>query len=150
MDKNDKTVIFQDFARRAKQRIEEKKKKRTKQLYIKDIDMTLTVRGISDEEYAEISEMKDLSERADLLEIERDKYLIYYVCPELQETAQIMVEEGSLLDSKRFKIADIFRPVDRTAICREILVMSGLSGDTSVTDAVKQPERISEVEEVKN
>lgn len=141
---DNKTVIFQEFARKAKKLLEEKKKKRTKQLYVKDIDMTLTVRGVSDEEYAEISEMENLSE------IERDKYLIYYVCPELQETAQIMVEEGSLLDSGRYRIADVFRPVDRTAICREILALSGFLGDSSVTDAAKQPERISETEEVKN
>ena len=141
---NNKTVIFQDFARKAKQRLEEKKKKRTKQVHVDDIDMTLTIRGISDEEYAEISEMENLSE------IERDKYLIYYVCPELQETARIMVEEGSLTDTGRYKIADIFQPVDRTALCREILKLSGLLGESSVRDAENQPERISEVDEVKN
>lgn len=143
MDKN-KTVIFQDFARRAKQHLEERKKKRTKQLYVKDVDMTLTIRGISDEEYAEISEMENLSE------IERDKYLIYYVCPELQETAKIMVEDKSLLESERYKIADMFRPVDRTELCREILYLSGLLGETSVMDAANAPKKISEVEEVKN
>lgn len=141
---NTKIVIFQDFARRAKERLEEKKKKRTKQLYVGDIGMRLTIRGISDEEYSEISEMENLSE------IERDKYLIYYVCPELQETARIMVEEGSLVDSARYKITDIFQPVDRTALCREILALSGLLGDTSVTDAERQPERISETDEIKN
>lgn len=141
---NNKIVIFQDFARRAKRRLEEKKKKRTKQVYVEDIGMTLTIRGISDEEYAEISEMENLTE------MERDKYLVYYVCPELQETAGIMVEEGSLTDSGRYKIADIFRPVDRTALCREILKLSGLLGESSVRDAEDLPERISEVEEVKN
>lgn len=143
MDDN-KIIIFQEFARKAKERLEEKKKKRTKQLYVGDIDMTLTIHGISDEEYVEITEMENLSE------IERDRYLIYYACPELKETAKIMVEEGSLPDSQRFKIAEIFRAVDRTAICREILALSGLSGENSVTDAAKQPERISEVEEIKN
>lgn len=144
MRNDDKTVIFQDFARKAKQRIEEKKKKRTKQLYVNDIDMMLTIRAISDEEYTEISEMENLSE------IERDKYLIYYVCPELQETARIMVEEGSLTESERYKITDIFRPVDRTELCRQILSLSGLLGLSSVMDVVELPERISEVEEVKN
>lgn len=141
---NQKIVIFQDFARKAKERLEEKKKKRTKGLYVGDIDMTLTIHGISDEEYVEITEMENLSE------VDRDKYLIYYACPELQETAKIMVEEGSLKDSERFKIADIFKAVDRTAICREILTLSGFAGDTSVTDAANRPERISEAEEVKN
>lgn len=139
---NTKIAIFQDFARRAKARLEEKKKKRTKQLYVADLDMRLTIRGISDEEYSEISEMENLTE------IERDKYLIYYVCPELQETARIMVEEGSLTEGARYKITDIFKAVDRTALCREILMLSGLLGDTSVTDAVG--ERISETDEVKN
>lgn len=141
---NTKIAVFQDFARRAKERIEEKKKRRTKQVHVSDVDMTLTLRGISDEEYEEISEMKNLSE------IERDKYLIYYVCTELQEAAGILAAEGTLTEAGRYKIADIFRPVDRTALCREILSMSGLLGDTSVTDVKDAPERISEADEVKN
>lgn len=141
---NNKTIIFQDFARKAKERLEEKKKKRTKQLYVKDVDMTLTVRGISDEEYAEISEMKNMTE------VERDKYLLYYACPELQETAGILVEEGVLTEAARYKVADMFSAVDRTALCRKILSMSGLLGDPSVTEVENQMERISEAEEVKN
>ncbi len=141
---NTKVVIFQDFARRAKARIEERKKRRTKQLYVSDIDMTLTIHGISDEEYAEITEMNGLSD------IEKDKYLIYYVCPELQEASRIMVEEGALTESGRYKISDIFRSVDRVALCREILTLSGLTGETSVMDVVEKSERISERDEVKN
>lgn len=139
-----KIVIFQEFARKAKERLEEKKKKRTKQLYVKDLDMTLTVRGISDEEYAEISEMSNMTE------LERDKYLLYYACPELQETAGILVADGNLTEADRYKIADMFQPVDRAALCREILTMSGLLGGTSVTGVGNPQERISETDEVKN
>lgn len=139
-----KIVIFQEFARKAKERLEEKKKKRTKQLYVKDLDMTLTVRGISDEEYAEISEMPNMTE------IERDKYLLYYACPELQETAGILVADGNLTEADRYKIADMFQPVDRTALCREILTLSGFLGDPSVTGVGNPQERISETDEVKN
>ena len=141
---NNKTVIFQKFARKAKERLEEKKKKRTKQLYVKDVDMMLTVRGISDEEYEEISEMENMTE------IERDKYLLYYACPELQDTAGILVEEGILTDEARYKITDIFLPVDRTALCREILALSGLLGESSVTGVGNPQDGISEVGEVKN
>ena len=141
---NNKTVIFQKFARKAKERLEEKKKKRTKQLYVKDVDMMLTVRGISDEEYAEISEMENMTE------IERDKYLLYYACPELQDTAGILVEEGILTEEARYKITDIFLPVDRTALCREILALSGLLGESSVTGVGNPQDGISEVGEVKN
>lgn len=141
---NNKTAIFQDFARKAKKKIEEKKKKKTKQLKVKDLDMMLTVRGISDEEYAEISEISDMTE------IERDKYLIYYASPELQETAKILVADGVLTEADSYKIADIFQPVDRTALCREILAMSGFLGDSSVTEVENPQKRISEVDEVKN
>ncbi len=141
---NNKTVIFQKFARKAKERLEEKKKKRTKQLYVKDVDMMLTVRGISDEEYEEISEMENMTE------IERDKYLLYYACPELQDTAGILVEEGILTEEARYKITDIFLPVDRTALCREILALSGLLGESSVTGVGNPQDGISEVGEVKN
>ena len=141
---NNKTVIFQKFARKATERLEEKKKKRTKQLYVKDVDMMLTVRGISDEEYEEISEMENMTE------IERDKYLLYYACPELQDTAGILVEEGILTEEARYKITDIFLPVDRTALCREILALSGLLGESSVTGVGNPQDGISEVGEVKN
>lgn len=140
---NNKTVIFQDFARKAKQRLEEKKKKRTKRLYVGDLGMEITVRGISDEEYTDIVEM-------DISEINRDKYLIYYACEELQGAAGVMVEEGNLLDGERYKIAGMFSAVDRSRICNEILKLSGLKGDSTVKDAEDMPERISELDEVKN
>lgn len=139
MDDN-KKVIFQDFARKAKEHLEEKKKKRTKQLYVRDLEITITIRGISDEEFVEITEM-------DMSELERDKYMIYYACPELQDASAGMVNDGTLTESRRYKIVDMFRAVDRTAIVREILKLSGLSGEPSVMDA---EDHISELQEVKN
>ena len=138
---DDKKIIFQDFARKAKERIEEKKKKRTKKLYVGDIDMTLTIRGISNEEYLEIVEM-------DMTSLEQDRYLIYYACEELQKASAIMVEEGSLSEGERYKITEMFEPIDRSRICTEILQLSGLTGDSSVKEAGEG--RVSEVDEVKN
>ena len=140
MDDN-KTAIFQDFARKAKEKIEEKKKKKTKQLYVRDSDVTITIRGISDEEFLEITEMKDMTE------IERDQYMAYYACPELQEASAELVKDGTLTEKTRYKIAEMFSAVDRAAIVRDITRLSGLSGEPSVVDA---KEHISELKEVKN
>lgn len=137
---NNKNVIFQDFARKAKKCLEEKKKKRKKGLYVGGLDANITIRGISDEEYMDIADME-------MSETDRDKYLIYYACEELQGAAAVMVEEGNLPDSERYKIADVFSAVDRNKICNEILTLSGFKGDSSVKDA---EEKISELKEIKN
>lgn len=137
---NNKNVIFQDFARKAKKRLEEKKRKREKGLYVGDLNENITIHGISDEEYMDILDME-------ISEPDRDKYLIYYVCKELQGAAAVMVEEGNLPDSERYKIADVFSAVDRNKICNEILTLSGFRGDPSVKDA---EEKISELKEIKN
>ena len=63
----DKTRIFQDFAAKAKRRIEERKQFHTKEYYVKDANVTLTLHGLTEEE---ISESFDLFEGGDL---ERDK-----------------------------------------------------------------------------
>lgn len=138
---DNKTAIFQDFARKAKKKIEEKKKKKTKQLYVKDCDVMITIHGISDEEFVEITEMKDMTE------IERDQYTVYYACQELQDVSAELVKDGTLTEKTRYKIAEMFSAVDRAAIVRDITKLSGLSGESSVVDA---EEHISELNEVKN
>lgn len=101
----------------------------------------ITIHGISDEEFVEITEMKDMTE------IERDQYTVYYACQELQDVSAELVKDGTLTEKTRYKIAEMFSAVDRAAIVRDITKLSGLSGESSVVDA---EEHISELNEVKN
>ena len=133
MGKENKEAIFREFAEKAKKRIEERKKFKTKQVYVEKADVNLTLHGLTEEEISECTEMYDSA-------LENDKYTIYLACKELQEVSGILVEEGILKENERYKITDMFDLPDRTALTNEILALSGFGGASSVR----------EVEEVKN
>mgnify|MGYP001130674848 CR=1 FL=1 len=133
MGKENKEAIFREFAEKAKKRIEERKKFKTKQVYVEKADVNLTLHGLTEEEISECTEMYDSA-------LENDKYTIYLACKELQEVSGILVEEGILKENERYKITDMFDLPDRTALTKEILALSGFGGESSVR----------EVEEVKN
>ena len=133
MGKENKEAIFREFAEKAKKRIEERKKFKTKQVYVEKADVNLTLHGLTEEEISECTEMYDSA-------LENDKYTIYLACKELQEVSGMLVEEGILKENERYKITDMFDLPDRTALTKEILALSGFGGESSVR----------EVEEVKN
>lgn len=131
MDNNN---IFNDFARRAKERIEQKKKKKTKKLRVEAAGVDITIRAMTDQEISECMEFSDDS-------IVVDKYLIYMSCPELQENAGTLVEAGVI--GKHYEICDMFSGADRRSIAEEIMRMSGVYDESSVKP-------INEVAEAKN
>ncbi len=137
MDRNDnKEAVFRQFAEKARKRIEERKKRNTRQFYIGDADVTLTLHGLTEEEISESMEMYENS-------LESDKYVIYLACNELQEASRIMVEAGELKEHERYKITDMFSLADRRALAGEVLALSGMNGESSM-------KAISETEEIKN
>lgn len=130
----DNSNIFNDFARRAKERIEAKKKQRTKKLFVGSAGLEITVRGLTEQEIIDCSEFSDDS-------LVNDKYTMYMACRELQENA------GALVDAKVIKnhydICDMFSSADRHAIIDVILELSGLNEESTVKP-------VDEVEEAKN
>lgn len=137
MNRNDnKEAVFRQFAEKARKRIEERKKRNTRQFYIGDADVTVTLHGLTEEEISESMEMYENS-------LESDKYVIYLACNELQEASRIMVEAGELKEHERYKIADMFSLADRRALAGEVLALSGMNGESSM-------KAISETEEIKN
>lgn len=137
MDRNDnKEAVFRQFAEKARKRIEERKKRNTRQFYIGDADVTVTLHGLTEEEISESMEMYESS-------LESDKYIIYLACNELQEASRIMVEAGELKEHERYKITDMFSLADRRALAGEVLALSGMNGESSM-------KAISETEEIKN
>lgn len=132
----DKRVIFEQFARKAKERIEERKKLHTEELEIESIGgMSMEIRGLSD---AELNEIYEFSEDA----LENDKYAIYCASTTLQEAAKVMVSDGELSPGREYKITDMFTQAERKFIANRILVLSGVNGDAGI--------KIKETEEVKN
>lgn len=132
----DKVVIFEQFAKKAKERLEERKKLHKEELVIGSMGgMTMEIRGVSD---TELNEVFEFSEDA----IEIDRYLIYYASSTLQEAARIMVQQGALHAGQEYKITEMFSATERSFIANRILVLSGARGDADI--------RIREQEEIKN
>lgn len=131
---NNNTVVFKDFARRAKERIEQRKKKVTKKLRVESAGVDITIRGLSDQEISECMEFSDDS-------LVADKYLIYMSCTELQENAGTLVEAGVI--KQHYEICDMFSGADRRSIAEEIMKLSGVYEESSVKP-------IDEVAEAKN
>ena len=125
----EKNVIFEAFARKAAERIEERKKLRTMRLMVKSVGMEVEIRGLTEEEIRDCMDFSDES-------IEVDKYTIYMASPTLQNAAKILVEEGTL--KQHYKITEMF-----TGSERKVLELSGMTGDAKI-------EVIREDEEIKN
>lgn len=132
----DKTIVFEQFARKAKERIEERKKLHTEILELESIGgLTMEIRGLSD---AELNEIYEFSEDA----LENDKYAIYYASKTLQEAAKVMAARGELAPGKEYKITEMFTQKERRFIADRILVLSGVNGEANI--------KIKETDEVKN
>lgn len=133
MDGN-KVMVFESFAKKAAAKIEARKKMRTKKLYIGDLDETIEIRAVTDQEVQDCIEFSDL-------EIEQDKYMIYLASKTLQDLATEMVKQG--LIKKHLEIMEMFSAVDRRALSKEILNFSGFNDESTVKP-------IQELDEVKN
>lgn len=134
MDQN-KAAIFEEFARKAKERIEERKKFKKETLEIGSIGMDIEIRGLSD---AELNEVFEFSDDA----IENDKYAIFFASTTLQEVAKVMVVNGSLQPGKEYQITDMFTQAERRFIAGRILEISGVNSEAGIT--------VKETNEVKN
>lgn len=130
MEKNN-IDVFVNFAKKAKKRIEAKKKLRTQKLYIPDMDETITIRAVTDQEILDCSEYSEDNNK-------NDNYLIYMACPDLQELAKVMMDTGDI--KEHLEVVDMFDRADKKEIARRILTLSGVYDESS----------IKEVEEIKN
>lgn len=136
MQKNN-IAVFEAFAKKAAQRLEERKKKRTLRLRIASMDnMEIEIHGISDTELMESTETFENG-------VEQDRYTIYMASPTLQESAKLLVEQGVLAPGQEYRIAEAFSGVERAFLIGKVLELSGLSGDPGI-------EVIKEGEEIKN
>ena len=136
----EKNVIFEAFARKAAERIEERKKLRTMRLMVKSVGMEVENGRVTGVRLTrmELTE-KDARGRRGVRAIEGSK--IYMASPTLQNAAKILVEEGTL--KQHYKITEMFTGSERTFIVNKVLELSGMTGDAKI-------EVIREDEEIKN
>ncbi len=130
----EKKEIFRSFAEKARKKLEEKKKQRMEKIHIPDLEETITITALTDQEFADISEF---SEDDNI----NDKYMIYMSSPELQELAKELKENGDI--KNYYEVVDIFRRADRRKIAKRILEISGIYEESDI-------EVIKETEEIKN
>lgn len=128
---DNKPILFESFAKKAAAKLQERKKMKTKKLYIGDLDETIEIRALTDQEFQDCSEYSDNG-------IVVDKYTIYYASKTLQDLADTMVEQGVI--KKHLEIMDMFTPADRSALAKEVMKLSGIMDNTTV----------KELDEVKN
>lgn len=128
---DNKTVVFESFAKKAAAKLQERKKLKTKKLYIGDLDETIEIRGLTDQEFQDCSEYSEDG-------IKIDKYTVYYASKDLQNLASMLVEQGVI--KEHLEVMDMFKPADRKKLANEVLRLSGVLDDTSV----------KELDEVKN
>lgn len=127
----DKTIIYADFARKAREKINARKQLRTKKLFVEDVGVELTLRGLTDQELIDVNEYSNDS-------LKNDKYLVYIASKELPEIARIMMENGDIQEYT--DVVDMFNRADRKQLAEEVLKLSGVYDESTV----------KEVDEIKN
>lgn len=125
------TIVFNSFAKKAAAKLQERKKLKTKKLYIGDLDETIEIRGLTDQE---IQDCAEYSENG----IESDKYMIYYASKTLQNLANELVQQEVI--TKHLEVMDMFTTADRSQLAKEVMKLSGVMDATTV----------KELDEVKN
>ncbi len=121
----EKVINFQAFAKKAAQKIEAKKKMKWKSLYIGDLEETIEIRALTDQEISDCYEYSD----DDYI---NDKYTMYYASPTLQELAKYMKQEGMI--ENPLEVCASISKVDRNKIVSEILTLSGALGESTVKE----------------
>ncbi len=131
---SDKTneQTFSSFIEKARKRLDIKRENSERTLYIPSLKENIVIRGLTDAEIAEISDIEDT--------IEQDKYNIYLATkePDLRNIASQLKKEGKI--KQYTDIVNIIDFADRGEICRHIMRLSGITSD----------EKVSVVENTKN
>lgn len=118
-------LAFEMFAKKAAERIEAKKKRSEKTVHVGALDEDIVIRALTDQEFIDCSEYSESS-------VEVDKYTVYYASRTLQELAGYMVEQGMIRN--HLEVMDMFSAVDRTALARQVMALSGYAGESTVSE----------------
>ncbi len=132
MDKKEKVITFDAFLRKAEERLEIKRSKRIKTLYVPSLDENITIRSLSKSEIREVFDIEDTEES--------DTYSCYIgvESPNLREIATKLKEDGKIKEYT--EVVDIFKRSERTEIVMEIMRLS----------EVLSKDKVKVVEDIKN
>lgn len=121
----EKVMTFQAFAQKAARKIEERKKRKRKSLYIGALEEKIEIQGLMDQEIVDCNEYSDNEQT-------NDKYTMYYASPTLQDLAKYMKEKPMIQDY--LEVCECIDLKDRNKIVNEILELSGVLGESTVKE----------------
>lgn len=122
----DTRQTLEEFARRAAQRIQDKKQRKKASYHVNELDLDVTLQSLTDGELAEISEEEGLR---------GDMYAVYLsmVEPDLKGTAKLLKASGEITEP--LEVVDIFGRGDISALAYEVVKLSGaVSGGIKAID----------------
>lgn len=131
MNKNDD--IFAGFIKKAEERLEEKKKHRTRTVHVPSLDEDIKIRGLSTTEIAEINDVDNENDP-----YVSDKYCVYIACvsPNLREIATDLKEKGKIKEYT--EVTEIFEVYEIKEIATHIMELSGITGKARVTEVTEK------------
>ena len=127
MDKT-KEDVFSAFTAKAIQRIKDRKVRKYACLHVPSLNEIIKIRSL---DYPEFTECVKLEDNGD--DSRSDKYAVYLavVEPDLKAVAQEMKNQG--LIREYLQVTDIFDPHEIVEIAKEVMKLSGITGDKKVT-----------------
>lgn len=127
MNKQQNEAVFNSFVQKAQKRLEEKKVRKYRTLYVPSLDQNIKIRNL---DYPEIMECTEIDDSKDANK--SDKYSIYLavVEPDLIATAQALKEQGAITEYT--DVVDIFELTEITEIAMEVMRLSGVTGGKKV------------------
>lgn len=129
MSSDDKKVIFADFTRKAQQRLQEKKVRKTRKLYVPSLDQEITIQSLTTDEIAESIQIENDSGESS----RADKFCVYesVIEPCLKDVAKELKDAGDI--KEYLDVVDIFELSERNEINLQILELSGVINGKKVT-----------------
>lgn len=123
----DNMVTFESFTQKARKRLQKKKVRKYRTLYIPSLDENIKIRNLDYPEFVECTEIEDANDPN-----KGDKYSVYLavVEPDLAETAKELKEKGEIVEYT--EITDIFEFSEIQDIAMEVMKLSGFVGGKKV------------------
>lgn len=120
-------AVFNSFLQKAQKRLEEKKVRKYRTLYVPSLDQNIKIRNLDYPEIMECTEIEDDNDPN-----KSDKYSIYLavVEPDMVATAQALKEQGAITEYT--DVVDIFELSEITEIAMEVMRLSGAIGGKKV------------------
>lgn len=131
----EKKTIFKSFTDKAVRRLQDKRARKYRMLYVSSLDETIRIRNL---DYPEIVECTEMAAGEDSTAGDRYSVYLSVVEPDLKKTAQEMKEQGII--HEYMEVVDIFNQDEVMQIATEVMKLSGVISD----------KRVRVVEELKN